>query len=32
MMEVGQLLQPRSLLQEPAIIRRIEAVSTKAAA
>jgi 2-polyprenyl-6-methoxyphenol hydroxylase-like FAD-dependent oxidoreductase len=32
MMEVGQLLQPRSLLQEPAIMRRIEAVSTKAAA
>jgi len=32
MMEVGQLLQPRSLLQEPAIMRRIEAVSAKAAA
>jgi 2-polyprenyl-6-methoxyphenol hydroxylase-like FAD-dependent oxidoreductase len=32
MMEVGQLLQPRSLLQEPHIMRRIEAVSTKVAA
>jgi 2-polyprenyl-6-methoxyphenol hydroxylase-like FAD-dependent oxidoreductase len=32
MMEVGQLLQPRSLLQEPAIMRRIEAVSAKVAA
>jgi 2-polyprenyl-6-methoxyphenol hydroxylase-like FAD-dependent oxidoreductase len=32
MMEVGQLLQPRSLLQEPHIMRRIEAVSTKIAA
>jgi hypothetical protein len=32
MIEVGQLLQPQSLLQEPAIMRRIEAVSTKAAA
>jgi hypothetical protein len=32
MMEVGQLLQPQSLLQEPNIMRRIEAVSAKAAA
>jgi 2-polyprenyl-6-methoxyphenol hydroxylase-like FAD-dependent oxidoreductase len=32
MMEVGQLLQPHSLLREPDIMRRIEAVSTKAAA
>jgi 2-polyprenyl-6-methoxyphenol hydroxylase-like FAD-dependent oxidoreductase len=32
MMEVGQLLQPRSLLQEPAIMRRIERVSVKVAA
>jgi hypothetical protein len=32
MMEVGQLLKPRSLLQEPHIMRRIEAVSTKVAA
>jgi 2-polyprenyl-6-methoxyphenol hydroxylase-like FAD-dependent oxidoreductase len=32
MMEVGQLLRPQSLLQEPDIMRRIEAVSTKAAA
>jgi 2-polyprenyl-6-methoxyphenol hydroxylase-like FAD-dependent oxidoreductase len=32
MMEVGQLLQPHSLLQEPDIMRRIEAVSVKAAA
>jgi 2-polyprenyl-6-methoxyphenol hydroxylase-like FAD-dependent oxidoreductase len=32
MTEVGQLLQPRSLLQEPEIIRRIEAVSANAAA
>ena len=32
MMEVGQLLQPRSLLQEPQIMRRIEAVSTRVAA
>jgi 2-polyprenyl-6-methoxyphenol hydroxylase-like FAD-dependent oxidoreductase len=31
MMEVGQLLQPHSLLQEPAIMRRIEAVFPKAA-
>ena len=32
MMEVAQLLQPQSRLQEPQIMRRIEAVSTKAAA
>jgi 2-polyprenyl-6-methoxyphenol hydroxylase-like FAD-dependent oxidoreductase len=32
MMEVGQLLQPHSRLQEPDILRRIEAVSAKAAA
>jgi 2-polyprenyl-6-methoxyphenol hydroxylase-like FAD-dependent oxidoreductase len=32
MMEVGQLLQPHSRLQEPDIMRRIEAVSAKAAA
>jgi 2-polyprenyl-6-methoxyphenol hydroxylase-like FAD-dependent oxidoreductase len=32
MMEVGQLLQPRSLLQEPHIMRRVEAVSTQVAA
>jgi 2-polyprenyl-6-methoxyphenol hydroxylase-like FAD-dependent oxidoreductase len=32
MMEVGQLLQPQSLLREPDIMRRIEAVSAKAAA
>jgi len=32
MMEVAQLLQPQSLLQEPDIIRRIEAVPAKAAA
>jgi 2-polyprenyl-6-methoxyphenol hydroxylase-like FAD-dependent oxidoreductase len=32
MMEVGQLLQPRSLLREPHIMRRIEAVSTQVAA
>lgn len=32
MMEVAQLLQPFSRLQEPDIMRRIEAVSTKAAA
>jgi hypothetical protein len=32
MMEVGQLLRPQSLLQEPDIMRRIEAVSIKAAA
>jgi hypothetical protein len=31
-MEVGQLLRPQSLLQEPDIMRRIEAASTKAAA
>jgi hypothetical protein len=31
-MEVAQLLQPFSRLQEPDIVRRIEAVSTKAAA
>src|SRR6516225_7216266 len=30
--EVAQLLQPQSLLQEPNIMRRIEAVSAKAAA
>jgi hypothetical protein len=30
-MEVEQLLQPHSLLQEPAIMRRIEAVFPKAA-
>jgi 2-polyprenyl-6-methoxyphenol hydroxylase-like FAD-dependent oxidoreductase len=32
MMEVAQLLQPQSRLQEPQIMRRIEAASTKAAA
>jgi 2-polyprenyl-6-methoxyphenol hydroxylase-like FAD-dependent oxidoreductase len=32
MLEVGQLLQPQSLLQEPDIIRRIEAVPVRAAA
>ena len=32
MMEVGQLLRPQSLLREPDIMRRIEAVSIKAAA
>jgi hypothetical protein len=32
MMEVAQLLQPQSRLQEPQIMRRIEAVSVKAAA
>jgi len=32
LMEVAQLLRPQSLLQEPDIMRRIEAVSTKAAA
>src|SRR6266436_10372432 len=32
MMEVGQLLQPHARLQQPDIMRRIEAVSTKAAA
>jgi 2-polyprenyl-6-methoxyphenol hydroxylase-like FAD-dependent oxidoreductase len=32
MMEIGQLLQPQSLLQEPHIMRRIEALSTKVAA
>jgi hypothetical protein len=32
MMEVGQLLQPQSLLQEPHIMRRIKAVSTQVAA
>jgi hypothetical protein len=32
MMEVAQLLQPHSLLQEPNIIRRIGAVPAKAAA
>jgi 2-polyprenyl-6-methoxyphenol hydroxylase-like FAD-dependent oxidoreductase len=32
MMEVGQLLQPRTRLQEPDIMRRIEAVPAKAAA
>jgi hypothetical protein len=32
MIEVAHLLQPQSLLQEPDIIRRIEAASTKAAA
>jgi len=32
MMEVGQLLQPYARLQQPDIMRRIEAVSTKAAA
>jgi hypothetical protein len=31
-MEVGQLLQPYARLQQPDIMRRIEAVSTKAAA
>jgi hypothetical protein len=30
--EVAQLLQPRSRLQEPEIMRRIDAVSTKTAA
>jgi hypothetical protein len=32
MMEVAQLLQPFSRLQEPDITRRVEAVSAKAAA
>jgi 2-polyprenyl-6-methoxyphenol hydroxylase-like FAD-dependent oxidoreductase len=32
MMEVGQLLQPHTRLQEPDIMRRLEAVSVKAAA
>jgi hypothetical protein len=32
MMEVAQLLQPHSLLHEPDILRRIEAVPVKAAA
>jgi 2-polyprenyl-6-methoxyphenol hydroxylase-like FAD-dependent oxidoreductase len=32
MLEVAQLLQPQSLLQEPDIIRRIEAVPVRAAA
>jgi 2-polyprenyl-6-methoxyphenol hydroxylase-like FAD-dependent oxidoreductase len=32
MMEVGQLLQPHARLQQPDIMRRIEAVSVKAAA
>jgi 2-polyprenyl-6-methoxyphenol hydroxylase-like FAD-dependent oxidoreductase len=32
MMEIAQLLQPQSRLQEPQIMRRIEAVSVKAAA
>ena len=32
LMEVAQLLRPQSLLQEPDIMRRIEAASTKAAA
>jgi len=32
MMEVDQLLQPYARLQQPDIMRRIEAVSTKAAA
>jgi hypothetical protein len=32
MMDVAQLLQPYSWLQEPGIMRRIEAVPTKAAA
>jgi len=32
LMEVAQLLRPQSLLQEPEIMRRIEADSTKAAA
>jgi 2-polyprenyl-6-methoxyphenol hydroxylase-like FAD-dependent oxidoreductase len=32
MLEVGQLLQPQSLLQEPDIVRRIEAVPVRAAA
>jgi 2-polyprenyl-6-methoxyphenol hydroxylase-like FAD-dependent oxidoreductase len=32
MMEVAQLLRPQSRLQEPDMLRRIEAVSTKAAA
>ena len=31
-MEVGQLLQPQCLLQEPDIMQRIEAASTRAAA
>jgi 2-polyprenyl-6-methoxyphenol hydroxylase-like FAD-dependent oxidoreductase len=31
MIEVGQLLQPQNLLREPNIMRRIEAVSAKAA-
>jgi hypothetical protein len=32
MMEVAQLLQPFSRLQEPDILRRVEAVTAKAAA
>ncbi|MGB9648405.1 MAG: hypothetical protein WA709_23340, partial [Stellaceae bacterium] len=32
MMEVAQLLQPQSRLKEPQIMRRIEALSVKAAA
>jgi len=32
MIEVAQLLQPRSLLQEPHIMRRIEGASAKVAA
>jgi hypothetical protein len=32
MMDVGQLLQPHGRLQEPDMLRRIEAVSAKAAA
>jgi hypothetical protein len=32
MMQVSQLLQPQSLLQEADIMRRIEAVSPQAAA
>src|SRR6202048_2024935 len=32
LMEVGQLLQPHARLQQPDILRRIDAVSTKAAA
>jgi hypothetical protein len=32
MMEVAQLLQPQSRLQEPQIMRRIKAASTKAVA
>jgi len=31
-MDVAQLLRPQSRLQEPDMLRRIEAVSTKAAA